>query len=54
MRAEAEGPFHDLAEAIERAKADFVVTAARRLNQLAIGGSIMLPAFDKQNNPIRD
>jgi hypothetical protein len=53
-RAEEEGPFHDLAVAIERAKADFVVTAARRLNQLAIGGVMMLPAFDRDNNPIRD
>ena len=44
----------DLAEAIARAKADFVVTAARRLNQLAVGGVIQLPDFDKENNPLRD
>lgn len=53
-RSEPQGPFHDLAEAIARAKADFVVTAARRLNQLAVGGVIQLPAFDRDNNPIRD
>jgi hypothetical protein len=54
-RAEnAEQIFKDFADDVEQTRAEYLAIAARRMGQLAIGGTLMLPRFDKMNNPIRD
>jgi hypothetical protein len=54
-RAEnAEQIFKDFADDVEKSRAEYLAIAARRMGQLAIGGSLMLPKFDKFNNLIRD
>ena len=45
--------FRDFADGVARAKAEFLLLASRRLNQLAVGGLITLPAYDKTGSPIR-
>ena len=49
----AEKLFRDFADGVARAKAEFLLLASRRLNQLAVGGLITLPAYDKTGSPIR-
>jgi hypothetical protein len=46
-------PYRDFADAVSRARADFLTTAAARHHQLAVGGVIELPAMDKEGNPVR-
>jgi hypothetical protein len=46
-------PYRDFADAVSRARADFLATAAVRHHQLAVGGVLKLPAMDKQGNPVR-
>jgi hypothetical protein len=46
-------PYRDFADAVSRARADFLTAAAARHHQLAVGGVIKLPAMDKQGNPVR-
>jgi hypothetical protein len=53
-REDAEPLYKEFADSVERARAEFLAVAARRLAQLAIGGTIDLPAYDKQNRIIRD
>jgi hypothetical protein len=50
----AEPIFKEFADAVEKARSEFLAVAARRLAQLAIGGTLDLPAYDKQNRLIRD
>jgi hypothetical protein len=50
----AEPIFVELADAVERARAEYLALAAKRLGQLAQGGTLMLPKYDKQNRLIRD
>ena len=53
-RLEEEGPYHDFCNAVEKAKAEFLLLASKRLNQLALGGRVEMPAWDKNGNPVRD
>ena len=53
-RQEESGPYREFLDAIERARSDFLLHANRRLNQLAVGGLVRMPAFDKAGNPIRN
>jgi hypothetical protein len=54
-RAEnAEPAYRSFATDVGKARADFLALAARRLAQLAVGGTMDLPKYDKQNNLIRD
>ena len=54
-RAEnAEPAYRSFATDVGKARADFLALAARRLAQLAVGGTLDLPKYDKQNNLIRD
>jgi len=46
-------PYCDFADAVSRARADFLTAAAARQHQLAVGGVIKLPVMDKQGNPVR-
>jgi hypothetical protein len=50
----AEPIFKQFADDVEKSRAEYLAIAARRMGQLAIGGSLMLPKFDRSNNPIRD
>jgi hypothetical protein len=50
----AEPIFKEFADAVEKARSEFLALAAKRLAQLAIGGTLDLPAYDKQNRLIRD
>ena len=53
-RLEEEGAYHDFVNAVEKAKAEFLLLASKRLNQLALGGRVEMPAWDKNGNPVRD
>jgi hypothetical protein len=54
-RAEkAEPLFKTFADDVEKSRAEYLAIAARRMGQLAIGGTLTLPKFDKFNNLIRD
>ena len=53
-REDAEPIYKEFADSVEKARAEFLALAAKRLAQLAIGGTIDLPAYDKQNRLIRD
>jgi hypothetical protein len=50
----AEPIFKQFADDVEKSRAEYLAIAARRMGQLAIGGTLMLPKFDRMNNPIRD
>jgi len=41
------------ADAVEKARAEYLTLAVSRLNKLAVGGIVPLPAYDKEGNPIR-
>ena len=51
---EEEGAYHDFVNAVEKAKAEFLLLASKRLNQFALGGRVEMPAWDKNGNPVRD
>jgi hypothetical protein len=51
-RNEESGPYREFLDDVERARSDFLLLANRRLNQMATGGLIRLPAFDKSGSPI--
>jgi len=53
-RLEEEGPYRKFLDDVERAKAEFLLLASKRLNQLALGGRVEMPAWDKNGNPVRD
>jgi hypothetical protein len=53
-RNEESGPYREFLDAVEAARSDFLLLANRRLNQMATGGLIRLPAFDKSGSPIRN
>jgi hypothetical protein len=53
-RLEEQGSYHDFVVAVEKAKAEFLLLASKRLNQLALGGRVEMPAWDKNGNPVRD
>ena len=54
-RAENADPaYRSFATDVAKARAEFLALAARRLAQLAVGGTMELPKYDKQNNIIRD
>ena len=54
-RAENADPaYREFATDVGKARAEFLALAARRLAQLAVGGTMELPKYDKQNNIIRD
>ena len=40
-------------DAVDRARSDFLLLANRRLNQLATGGVVRVPKFDRTGSPIR-
>src|SRR5437870_4669620 len=46
-RSETEGPYREFLDAVERARADYLLFANRHLNRLATGGLVRLPAFTK-------
>jgi hypothetical protein len=50
----AEEPFKSFADKVERARAEFLAVAAQRMGQLAIGGVLNLPKYDKLNQLVRD
>jgi hypothetical protein len=52
-RIEQEGAYHGFTEAVEKAKAEYLLLASKRLNQLALGGRVEMPAWDKNGNPVR-
>jgi len=45
--------FRDFANGVAQARSEFLLLASSRLNQLAVGGLITLPAYDKSGSPIR-
>lgn len=53
-RSEEEGVYHDFVDAVEKAKAEFLLLASKQLNRLALGGRVEMPCWDKAGNPIRD
>lgn len=54
-RAEdADEIFRDFTAAVDKARSEFLLTAAGRLKQLALGGLIELPCYDRANNLVRD
>jgi hypothetical protein len=53
-RHEESGPYREFLDDVERARSDFLLLANRRLNQMATGGLIRMPAFDKSGSPIRN
>ncbi len=53
-RNEESGPYREFLDDVERARSDFLLLANRRLNQMATGGLIRMPAFDKSGSPIRN
>jgi hypothetical protein len=53
-RLEEEGPYRDFVNAVEKAKAEFLLLASKQLNRLALGGRVEMPAWDKNGNPVRD
>ena len=50
----AEEPYKSFADDVERTRAEFLAVAARRMGQLAIGGTLTLPKYDKTNQLVRD
>lgn len=50
----AEEPYKSFADGVERARAEFLAVAAQRMGQLAIGGVLNLPKYDKLNQLVRD
>jgi hypothetical protein len=50
----AEPAYKEFATAVGKARADFLALAARRLAQLAVGGTMDLPKYDRNNNLIRN
>jgi hypothetical protein len=50
----AEPIFKQFADDVEKSRAEYLAVAARRMGQLAIGGTLQLPKFDKLNRLIRD
>jgi hypothetical protein len=46
--------YREFATAVGKAHAEFLAVVAKRQAQLAIGGTIELPKFDKQNQIVRD
>ena len=54
-RAEnAEEPYKSFADEVAATRADFLAVAARRMSQLAVGGVLNLPKYDKTNQLVRD
>jgi hypothetical protein len=52
---EETGPYREFLDDVEKARADFLLLASRRLSQLAVGGVVQLPAYDKKTGaPLRD
>lgn len=49
----AEEPYKSFADDVERARAEFLAVAARRMGQMAIGGVLNLPKYDKLNQLVR-
>ena len=52
-RNEESGIYREFLDAVDRARSDFLLLANRRLNQLATGGVVRVPKFDKTGSPIR-
>jgi hypothetical protein len=52
-RNEESGIFREFLDDVDRARSDFLLLANRRLNQLATGGVMRVPKFDKTGSPIR-
>jgi len=52
-RARPDEIFREFADGVSKARSEFLLLASRRLNQLAVGGLITLPAYDKTGSPIR-
>ena len=50
---DAQEPFKSFADRVERARAEFLAVAAQRMGQLAIGGVLNLPKYDKTNQLVR-
>src|SRR5580704_7086427 len=46
----AEPLFKTFADDVEKSRAEYLAIAARRMGQLAIGGTLTLPKYDKLNN----
>ena len=53
-RNEESGPYREFLDDLERARSDFLLLDNQRLNKMAIGGLIRMPAFDKSGSPIRN
>jgi hypothetical protein len=51
---DADEIFRDFTAGVDRARSEFLLTAAGRLKQLALGGVLELPCYDKANNLVRD
>jgi hypothetical protein len=52
---EESGIYREFLDACETARAEFLVLASRRLSQLAVGGVVQLPAYDKKTGaPLRN
>jgi hypothetical protein len=51
---DADEIFRNFTAGVAHAKGEFLLLASRRLNQLAVGGLITMPAYDKTGSPIRD
>jgi hypothetical protein len=52
---EESGIYREFLDDTEKARADFLLLASRRLSQLAVGGVVQLPAYDKKTGaPLRD
>jgi hypothetical protein len=50
----AEPIYKQFTDDVERSRAEFLAVAARRMSQLAIGGVLTLPKYDKLNQLVRD
>jgi hypothetical protein len=53
-RNEESGIFREFLDDVDRARSDFLLLANRRLNQMAVGGVMRIPAFYKTGAPIRN
>ncbi len=52
---EETGIYRSFLDDVEKARAEFLLLASRRLSQLAVGGVVQLPAYDKKTGaPLRD
>src|SRR5882724_2457522 len=52
---EESGMYREFLDDVERARAEFLLLASRRLGQLAVGGVLQLPAYDKKTGaPLRN